>query len=1007
MSTIRRSSQRWVFWCLIIVVNAEGCSRGRYYVQADREVAVLLAEKACDPRWALPINHDVRSDKRSRFYDAYNEVFPPMPPDDPTSHRYMHCVDGKHGFTRWHINGDRTTLDNPDWRAQLTQIVELTDSGAIPLNTQSAMTLAYLNSIDWWDQLQTLYLSALDVSTERFRFDVQFYGGNTTDYLSRGPLNKDGQVTRWGTETDLRAQRYLATAGELAVGVINSVVWQFAGPNQYSNLSLLNFNFMQPLLQNSGRSRAMEPLTIVERQLLANLRSLDFYRQGFFLQVIFGANAPPQLQRRGGFLGGTGFRDFTGTGVGGFGNIGGVFFGGQGNGLVASGGGTGGAGFASGGAGTIGGFIGLLQVRQQIRNAEQNLAAQIRALALLDANLEAGLVGIEQVDQLRQSVETNRANLLQSKTTLANQTENFKVNILNMPSDTLMVLDELFIKPFQFISPEMQSLQNDIGDFLAEYSFGAAEPLKEVDDPRQDAPKENPAANELIPPTLEKQDNPLILPPPADQQADDGAVDINEIETSVDRTLISNALNNLDALRDRVEAQAADVDADLSRVDTAAALRISGMTATERETFDREMRLLKDDLKRVQNRINENEKAIADLGEGVTTDNLLTTADAVAKLVADIAAAVDELSLIQARARAEAVTINPERLDPDLAFEIARANRLDWMNNRAAVVDQWRLIQYNAMSLLAGLDLEIDGNLSTTGINPARFRAPTGLMGGRLRFDAPLTRLLERNNFRQAILDYQQVRRQQIRYEDRVKLSIRQLLRQLELDERNLETQRRAVVIAIRRVDQTRLTLSQPAAAPPPPSPDGTIPTVDFAAGQLAPTATLNLIYAFNDLRSSQDALTSIWINYYATRASLAYQLGVMELDENGVWIDRPFSMADRAEGENLSLPPPVPQEWLDHLEEIDPPPPLPRDAEIKVKESPGFLPSIITKAFPIKKPAKGDPVLDEAPPKILPAGGTEEPSRAWADLIPTFVHESTDEVDAQKTRGITAPGIR
>ena len=164
-------------------------------------------------------------------------------------------------------------------------------------------------------------------------------------------------------------------------------------------------------------------------------------------------------------------------------------------------------------------------------------------------------------------------------------------------------------------------------------------------------------------------------------------------------------------------------------------------------------------------------------------------------------------------------------------------------------------------------------------------------MGGRLRFDAPLTRLRERNNFRQAILDYQQVRRQQIRYEDGIKLSIRQLLRQLELDERNLETQRRAVIIAIRRVDQTRLSLSQPAPPPPPPSPDGSIPLVDAAAGQLAPTATLNLIYAFNDLRSSQDALTSIWINYYATRASLAYQLGVMNLD------DMAFGLTSRLKG--------------------------------------------------------------------------------------------------------------
>ncbi len=581
----------------------------------------------------------------------------------------------------------------------------------------------------------------------------------------------------------------------------------------------------------------------------------------------------------------------------------------------------------------------------------------MRALALLDANLEAGLVGVEQVDQLRQSVETNRANLLQSKTTLANQVETFKVNVLNMPADTSMALDEVFIKKFQFISPEMQSLQNDIGDFLAVYSFGAEEPLKEVDDPRQDPIENNEQAKKLVPPAIEKnQEENLLLPVPEDKKDDAGEheePDVDQLRDQVDQHLIASALDKLDLLRERVELQTADVEADLNRVSTAAALRISGMRSTERESFDREMRLLREDLKRVGTLIDENENEIRILGEKLTEDNLRQTGDSVAELVGEIAAAVDEMSLIQARARVESIIILPERIDPDLAFEIARANRLDWMNNRAALVDQWRLIQYNAMSLLAGLDLEISGNMSSTGINPARFRAPTGVMGGRLVFDAPLTRLLERNNFRQAILDYQQVRRQQIRYEDRIKLAIRQLLRQLELDERNLETQRRAVIIAIRRVDQTRLTLSQPAPPPPPPSPDGTIPLVDTAAGQLAPTATLNLIYAFNDLRSSQDALTSIWINYYASRASLAQQLGVMQLDENGIWIDEPFTMAERAEGEDLSLPPPVPQEWLDHLEEIDPPPPLPRDAEIEIKEPPGTLSNIIAKALPILGIAK------------------------------------------------------
>ena len=1006
--------------CTVLLV---GCSRGKYYLQADREVNALLKEKSCDPRWEVPFDYNVRSDKRSRFHDPYNQIFPPMPPDDPTSHRYMHCVDGKHGFYRWHINGDRTTLDNPAWRSRLYEVVDLTEAGAIELNSESAMKLAYLNSINWWDQLQTLYLSALDVSTERFAFDVQFYGGNTTEYLSRGPASRNAggqgtprsQVTRWGTETNLRAQRYLATAGELAVGLVNSVVWQFAGPNQYTNFSFVDFSFIQPLLQNSGRSIALEPLTIVERTLLANLRQLQFYRQGFYLQVVFGGNQPQRLQRRGGFFGGTGFAGFTGTGVGGFGNIGGVFFGGQGNGLQTAGSGTGGAGFAGGGAAQLGGFVGILQSRQRIRNAEQNLAAQLRALAQLDANLEAGLVGVEQVDQLRQSVETSRATLLQSKTGLANQIETFKVNTLNIPSDTAMVLDETFIKPFQFISPEMQALQNGIGDFLATYSFGAEEPLKEVDDPRQDSINDDPAALELVPPAIEKSpEEPLLLPPPVDQKGQGKSAEEAEEEVSVqveksvlkpqtdsteeaketeelladtDQALIKASLEKLDLLRDQVEIQATEVMSDLQRVDTDAAYRISRMRPTEKETFSREMRLLNDDLNRLLKQIDENEIEIQRLGDALVPENLRETADLVVELVSEIAAAVDEMSLIQARARVEAIIIEPEQIDPDIAFEVARANRLDWMNNRAALVDQWRLIQFNAMSLLAGLDLEIDGNLSTTGTNPARFRAPSGIMGGRLRFDAPLTRLRERNNFRQSILDYQQVRRQQIRYEDRIKLSIRQLLRQLELDERNLETQRRAVIIAIRRVDQTRLSLSQPAPPPPPPSPDGSIPLVDAAAGQLAPTATLNLIYAFNDLRSSQDALTSIWINYYATRASLAYQLGVMNLDENGVWIDMPFTDCSRMGAEETVLPPPVPQEWLDYLEEIDPPPPMPGDAGIEPLDTPGILPSIMARAMPFEtEDAESEHMGETKAKEVLPASAEVKEDQSWVDLIPSFL---------------------
>jgi len=921
--------------CLLVALAASaaatGCSRGRYYLQADREVSTLLAEKSCDPRWNLPSNFTVRMDPRSRYYDEYSQIFPPMPADDPTSHRYMHCVDGKPGWPGWHANGDRTDLENGNWRERLGEVAEITPAGAIRLDLPTAVRLAYLNSLDWQDQLETLYLSALDVSTERFRFDVQLFGGNATTYANRGPLNAAGAATSWSTVSNLRARKYFASAGTLTVGFLNSVMWQFAGPDKYNNVSLVNFNLVQPLLQRAGRSIALEPLTIVERALLANLRTLQFYRQGFFLQVAFGGATPQQLQRRGGFFGGTGFTGFTGTGIGGFGNLGGVFFGGNGVGLQTGGGGTGGAGFAGGGAGNVGGFFGLLQLRQQVRNAEQNLAAQERALALLDANLEGGLVGLDQVDQLRQSVETNRAGLLQAKTTLTNQLETYKVNVLCIPSDTPVALDEGFIKPFQFISPELQSLQNDMGDFLAENSVGAEEQLKETEDPRTDddgpAPEAlpAPAALDTAPAAAAVAADPAAPAAGGAAPGDDAPVRADAAteaaEDEADRKLVEASIARLAELRKRVEGQAAAVEADLGRTATATTGRLAGMRPTERETFTRELRLLKDDLAKLLVRTREHEAEMEKLRAGMTAATLRQTADRFVKLVTDISGAVDEMSLIQARARVEAITIDYEPLDPDDAFEIARANRLDWMNNRAALVDQWRLIQFNAMALLSGLDIVVDGGINTVGSNPAKFRAPTGSLAAGLQFDAPFTRLTERNNFRQAILDYQQVRRQQIQYEDRIKLALRQSLRQLDLDKQNLETQRRAVIIAIRRVDQTRLVLAQPAPPPPMPGPDGTSPPVDPTAGQLGPTATLNLIFAFNDLRSSQDALTSIWINFYATRAALAQQLGVMELTDDGIWIEKPLDCVDRASDDEMPLPPAVPKEWLDHLEEVQAPP--------------------------------------------------------------------------------------
>src|SRR6059036_1208159 len=131
-----------------------------------------------------------------------------------------------------------------------------------------------------------------------------------------------------------------------------------------------------------------------------------------------------------------------------------------------------------------------------------------------------------------------------------------------------------------------------------------------------------------------------------------------------------------------------------------------------------------------------------------------------------------------------------------MALDVARGSRLDWMNNRAALVDTWRLIEFNANALQSNLTVRLSGEINTIGKNnPLRFRDETGTLRAGLELDGPFTRLVERNNFRQQLIQYQQDRRQLIQFEDAIRQSVRRVLRDLEQLRVNLEIQRRAVTI--------------------------------------------------------------------------------------------------------------------------------------------------------------------------------------------------------------------
>jgi len=839
-----------------------GCTLERHVCEADREVDCLVKEASSDPRWALPC-FTVEQDSRSRYYDPCDEIRPPMPPDDPSSHRYMHCIDGKTGWPWWGKDGCRLELENPHWRQRLGEYAQLNEKGEVNLSLNSALQVALINSPNLQSQLEEIYLSALDVSTERFRFDVRYFGGNLTRFTHLGGNRAGGDADRvvFGenntlrTDTDFQISRRFATAGELAVGLANSFVWQFAGPNSESSLSIIDFALAQPLLRGAGRDVALEQLTVAERTLLANLRAFRQYQQGFYTNVAIGELGVSGPERAGGFFGGTGLTGFTGTGSGGFGGVGqatnfGRRLGGNGGGAAT------GSGFAGGGAGTVGGFVGLLQQLQQIRNSQESLNSSLRALRLLEAHREAGTIDLQQVDQFRQNIETERATLLQAQNGLKRALNSFKTGTLGVPPDLPIALDDSLIRQFQFIDPKMGELQGRISDFRE--AFGDLPAAPELDELR-------------------------------------------------------GALAKLAELHDAAKEQLAIVDDDLTKTRTNAASRTQTMDASESKTFQGELDRLAQSVNELKTRLATTQTLLHNLRTSLAHATREESADQLAVAAMEMAQVIDEASLVQARARLELVTVDPIELAPKTALAIARGNRLDWMNNRAALVDTWRLIAFNADALQSDLDVVFSGDIQTTGDNPLKFDGHRGRLSVGLEFDGPFDRRLERNTFRSVLIDYQRDRRRLIQYEDNVHATLMDSLWTLEELRLNLEIQRRAVAIAIRRVDQTREVLNEP--------PEG-------AEAELGPTASLNLISALSDLRSAQDNFMSVWINYLAGRMTLMRELGIMVIDDRGMWVDVPLSeiLGEQPDPEVAALPPPVPNHLLRALDTISPvePPPEP-----------------------------------------------------------------------------------
>ena len=236
------------------------------------------------------------------------------------------------------------------------------------------------------------------------------------------------------------------------------------------------------------------------------------------------------------------------------------------------------------------------------------------------------------------------------------------------------------------------------------------------------------------------------------------------------------------------------------------------------------------------------------------------------------------LQVVQAGLRVEAIALNRFSLTPgaelpdiEEVVRIGLEQRHDLMNARAEVMDARRQVEIAANALEAGLDIRIQGDQNLGGgSGSSNYRAG-------IAFTTPLDQINERNSYNTTLVNYQRARRRYMLLEDQVKQNIRQAWRQITVQQKRIEVDRQTVRIAALQYDNASLAA--------------------LGANQ---TNALNLLNALNSVLNAQDGLIGDWVTYENNRLNVFRDMGIMEIDRRGVWIDGFYQQMDGVQSSEI-----------------------------------------------------------------------------------------------------------
>jgi len=155
--------------------------------------------------------------------------------------------------------------------------------GAVRLSMADALRLAVRANRDYQTSKETVYLTALALTFQRYLFEPHPTAGGKVDFNSSGATGE--RVKSWDGSADVGVSQKLAD-GAVIVGNLGLTALKYISPQLGDTIdSTLSVTLTQPLWRGAGRQVVQENLLQAERNALYAVRTFAKFEQDFAVSV--------------------------------------------------------------------------------------------------------------------------------------------------------------------------------------------------------------------------------------------------------------------------------------------------------------------------------------------------------------------------------------------------------------------------------------------------------------------------------------------------------------------------------------------------------------------------------------------------------------------------------------------------------------------------------------------------------------------------------------------------